>query len=195
MCVYVCVCGCGTRVVVEWWVLLRARAVDHVQSSHALLEAIRAACADRIHAAGPVGVERLRRDGRGASALGKPNRHVYHRGARFPLFPDTKKTPDHLLRQARAKTQASLHTREAYSFLQVKLPGGGVFWRGAGKLVSWTAEPTFFPDDGFIGLSKAGAVATADKKPMPLLLYSLWWEPNSTAAYYKAKYLLRSMLV
>ena len=71
---------------------------------------------------------------------------------------------------------------------ETKLPGGHVFWRGAGELISWTAEPSFFPTDGFVGLSNAGAVATPDKQPMPLLLYSLWWEENKTAAFYKAKY-------
>ena len=71
---------------------------------------------------------------------------------------------------------------------EVKEPDGSVHWVGAGQLVSWTAEPSFFPTDGFAGLAKAGAVATPGKAPMPLLLYSLWWEENKTAAFYKAKY-------
>ena len=71
---------------------------------------------------------------------------------------------------------------------EVKEPDGSVHWIGAGQLVSWTAEPSFFPTDGFAGLAKAGAVATPRKAPMPLLLYSLWWEENKTAAFYKAKY-------
>lgn len=40
---------------------------------------------------------------------------------------------------------------------EVKLPNGQVHWEGAGELISWTAEPSYFPG-GFESLAKAGAV-------------------------------------
>eukprot|EP01047_Picozoa_sp_COSAG01_P042619 COSAG01_NODE_3731_length_5755_cov_6.626414_6_plen_200_part_00 len=60
-------------------------------------------------------------------------------------------------------------------------------WIGAGKLVSWTPEPKYFPG-GFGGFAEAGSAATFGGKPMPLLLYSLWWEPNQTRSYYGPQY-------
>lgn len=69
----------------------------------------------------------------------------------------------------------------------MQLPDGSVKWIGAGKLVSWTPEPRFFPR-GFDGFAKVGSTATFDGRPMPLLLYSLWWEPNATRAFYGAEF-------